>query len=411
MFVAVQINAQHTIVNQIIVGSGGIYGDTTNNVTLSSFNPGNEFNTEFGDIFTQSIQDIIIDGSFAYVAAQDSIAKFNIDTYEKVSCVEASGINKLYVNGNNLFASFQFPATENFVRVYSTDELSHIGDVSEVSDESAGLLVIDEYLYVAVPGGWASTVGKIAIIDINDFSLINEVDFDGEGLGIYDLFLFEEQIISVNKTPWGGTQGYISVMDKMGSNTESHIIEGTIGKMAGLKGNTLYTIMNNSIGSINLTDFSIDDTAVVPAASLTIVDATFDTVNNLFYVTTTDYFSIGEGLIYNMNGEETGSFDAGISAESIAIDYRDNTGIYNHYDNELKIYPIPALHMITVESINGLSYGKYRIIDTRGRVIQNGIINLESNNANIDISLLETGLYFFEISNDNEKVSKTFIKN
>lgn len=408
---AMHVNAQHVVVNQVVVGSGGVYGDTTDFVTVASFNPGNGITTTFGSVLTESIQDIAISDKYAFVAAQDSIAKFNIDTYEKVAAVGAMGVNRLLVNDGVLIASFQYPVTENFVKVYSAEDLAFISNVSDVSDESAGLLVVGNLAYAAVPGGWASTVGKIAIIDLADYSLVDEINFDTLGKGINDLFHHESQIMSVNKTPWGGSTGCISVMNMLGSHTESHLINETIGKMAGLKDNMLYTIMNGGIGSIDLTDFSVADTAVVEAPALTIAGVALDTLNDLFYVATTDYFSTGLGTIYNIDGEETGNFEAGISPEAIAIDYRDNTGIHNLYSvNEIRIYPNPASGLITVEAIDGTSANKFKVVDISGRMLMNGNISLKTDAANIDVNMLESGLYFLVLFNNNEQTTSPFVK-
>ncbi len=259
MFNVTYVSAQHMIVNQVIVGSGGIFGDPANNVTLASYKPDNGVTTGFGSIDTQSIQDIVIDNGFAYVAAQDSIAKYNLDTYEKVAIIAAAGVNRLLVDGDVLLASFQFPVTENFVRVFSTDDLSFISNVSEVSDESAGLLVNGNLAYVAVPGGWESTVGKIAIIDLADYSLVDEINFNVLGVGVSDLFYYNGQIMAVCRTPWGDTHGYLLGMNALGSHTDVYLFEDVLGKMVGEVDGLLFTVMNGGIGIIDLQDFSVAD--------------------------------------------------------------------------------------------------------------------------------------------------------
>jgi len=408
---ATQIVAQHTIVNQVIVGSGGDWGNPDDFVSVAAYKPNNEVTTTFGTVLTQSVQDIVISGSYAFVAAQDSIAKFNIDTYEKVAVIEALGVNRLLVSDDKLMVSFQFPATENFVRFYSAEDLTFISNVAEVSDESAGLLVVDDLAYAAVPGGWASTVGKIAIISLNDYSLVDEINFDTLGQGMYDLFYYDDKIMSVNRTPWGGTSGYISAINSVGSHTESHMVDATIGKMAGIVDGLLFTIMNGGVGVIDLTDFSIADTAFIEAPALTIAGVAMDTIDGIFYVTTTDFFSMGAGTIYDALGIETGTFEAGISPDAIAIDYRDNTGISDLYSvNEIKIYPNPSSDVITVEVSDGLSSDNFRIVDISGREIMSGDIRLKTSAANIDISSLQSGLYFLILSDGSSLITSQFIK-
>jgi len=50
IFSSIIVSAQNWVVNQVIVGSGGVFGDTTNHITLASFNPDNEATTNFLEI-------------------------------------------------------------------------------------------------------------------------------------------------------------------------------------------------------------------------------------------------------------------------------------------------------------------------------------------------------------------------
>ena len=404
------VNAQHTVVNQVIVGSGGAYSNPDDFVSVASYIPNSGITTTFGGIKTQSIQDVVINGIFAYVAAQDSIAKFNIDTYERVAITFAPGVNRLYANDDIVIASFQFPATENFVKVFSATDLSLINNVSSISDEAAGIIVVNNTAYVAVPGSYMSTIGKIGIIDLTDYSVTAEINFNEEGVGIYDLFYYNNLIMSVNKTPWGAENGYVSTMNETGTQTNSYIINEVLGKMVAEINGLLFTIMNGGIGVIDLADFTVDDAAYIPAPALTIADATIDTISGSFYITTTDYATTGVGTIYNALGIETGNFDAGISAEAIAIDYRDNTGILNTLvKKEINIFPNPATNVITINTID-ISDANYSIIDICGRTLLNGTIDNTTNNTKININQLENGLYFVVLSNESESATSSFIK-
>jgi len=404
------VRSQHMVVNQVIVGSGGVYGDTTNNVSLASYKPNDGATAIFGSIDTQSVKDVVISGSYAYIAAQDSIVKFDIDSYQKVAVVEAVGVFRLLVNNEVLIASFQFPATENFVKVYATSDLSLITNVSDVSDESAGILVAGNLVYIAVPGGWASTVGKIAIIDLADYSLVDEIDFDVDGVGILDLFNYDNQIMGICRTPWGGTGGSIISMNTLGSHFDIHLIDQVIGKMVGEIDGLLFTIMNGGVGIIDLEDFSVADTAFVSPTTLTISGMAMDTIDGNLYIATTDYTSIGIGTIYNALGIEIGNFDAGVSPDAIAIDYRDNTGIDDLLsENKIKLYPNPASDVITIKA-DGINSNVFNVIDISGRVILQGSTDLMLGSANINISTLESGLYFFVLSNGSESTASSFIK-
>jgi len=405
-----EVSAQNWVLNQVIVGSGGNFSDPDENVILASYNPNNETTTDFGSIITQSIQDLVIDGKYVYIAAQDSIAKYDLDSYERLAISEALGVNRLCVASDKVIASFQFPATENFVRVFNADDLSFISSISDVSGETAGIVAVDQLIYVAVNGGWAGTTGSIAIIELSDFSLVNEVDLGTEGRSIMDLFYHNDMIMSVNTTPWGDSTAYISTMNRLGSHFESFLIPQTVGDYVGIKDNMLYTVMNYGIGAIDLSDFTVDNTSVISAPSMTISSAILDTVNNDFYVATTDYFSTGEGIIYNFIGEEKGSFDAGISPDAIALDYRDNTSISESEVVDSYIFPNPSSTMINIKTDLDIITDIY-ITDISGRTIVDRRVDIKSTNISVDVSQFNSGIYLVKLKGVNHISTTRFIKN
>ena len=98
--------SQSWYLNQLIIGSGGNFSDPDDYVTLASYNPSNQVTTVFDTIYTQSLQDVFVKDGKAWVAAQDSIVSYNLDTYERISAIGAPGVNKLKVTGDILIASF-----------------------------------------------------------------------------------------------------------------------------------------------------------------------------------------------------------------------------------------------------------------------------------------------------------------
>lgn len=404
------LSAQSWYLNQVIVGSGGSFSNPDENVKISSYSPSNQATTDFGDILTHSIQDIQITGKYAYIAAQDSIAKYDIDTYERLAISEAVGINRLLVSGDHILATFQFPATENFVRVYNSENLEFFSSVEDISGEAAGIIAVDQFAYVAVNGGWAGTTGSIAIIQLSEFSLVDEINLGVEGRSIMDLFFHNDMIMSVNTTPWGDSTGYISVMNRLGLHTESYLIQHTIGDYVGIKDNNLYVVMDGGIGSIDLNSFTVLDNEVVAPQTMSIAAAKLDTINDNFYVSLTDYFSVGEGKVFNISGDETGSYNAYISPDALALDYRENTDVVDINITDIRIFPIPATDIINVISEQN-NVTSYIISDLMGRKVLSNSINTSSGKITIDISSIKSGNYLVTVIGDNAVSSVRFIKN
>lgn len=413
---ATQAVAQHMIVNQVIVGSGGVYGDTTNFVTIAAYSPTTGITTVFDTIYTQSVQSIIIENEVAYVAAQDSIVKYNLNNYARIAETEAIGVNKLAVSGNTLIASFWYPVTSGYVKTYSAEDLSPIHIFDSVSGEAAGTMIMPggHTAVVAVPGGWGSTGGKLAWLDIENNELLGESSMSDYGDGVNFLISYTSIIpkfAAITVTPWGDSTFYYYGFDAIGNTTEVYSFDAYMFGYTGMANGMLYAKINGGIGQLDLETLELDTNLIIDPPSLTISGTAFDSINNWFYIATTDYTTTGIGKIYNLDGDSIGHFDANISPEAIAIDYRDNTGINNLYsETEIKIYPNPSSNVITVEVSEGISSDKFNVVDISGRVLINAGINLKSGTANIDISSLQSGLYFLILSDGNSLNTSPFVK-
>ena len=397
-----------TYTNQIIVVNGGNFSNADDYVTVSAYNPETQITNEFATIYTQSVQSMVLHENFAYVAAQDSIVKLDIDSYEKISAVAAPGINQLATDGNVLVASFWFPVTENFVKILSLDDLSLIANIEEISTEAAGILIHDGVALVAVPGGWGSTTGKIASIDLETTTLLSEDDYGEFYAGIGYFAFYNDVTTAFMKTAWGETDSKTANFDLEGEIIEEFTYEASsLANKTGRVGSTFYAEINNGIGVFDLVNGELTNASVVAPQEQSIAASVIDTNNMLIYLTTTDFASTGTGFIYNTNGESVGSFEAGISAQAIAVDYRYNTSVKERNDMAtLNIYPNPSSGFINLSIPSDQDIIGLLITDISGRVVLSN-----ETNGQIDISSLNSGLYFIVANTEQTTFSGRFIKN
>ena len=415
------LSAQNIKVKQVIIASGGNYSDPDDYVTLATYNPEDSTTTQFGTIYTQSVQCAVIRDHILYVAAQDSIVSFDIDNYQRVAAVEAPGVNQLAVADDKLVASFWYPDTSDFVKIYNRDDLSFIAAIPEITGECAGIVVYENTAFVAVPGSYGDTTGSIAAIDLNTNTFIAQINLGEEGARINDLYLYqkiykgiqETYVVTINKSDWNGNTGYIMKLNISDYSYEKAMLDVNLGKGVGIKllnGGTLYAVMNGGIGAISLVDLTISETTIVPAPLLSIADAQLDKVNDLFYVTVSDYYSMGEGKIYNIDGDIAGSFDAGIAAEAIAIDYRNNDAIdETSIENKTRIFPNPASGYVNIMFTNNEEITKVVITNLTGQtVLSKDFKNL--NKIRLNISSLNSGLYLMTVYSNNTVNTSKIIK-
>jgi len=411
-------------VKQVITGNSGKFEFTPpylDYVTLQTYSPVSQASDLFGTIFTQSVQDILIVGKFAYVTAQDSIVKYNLNTLERVAAVADSGVNKLALHQGGLVISRQAPVMLNFAVVRDTSDLSLVASIDGISGDCQGVVSIADSVYIAVNGGWMGTDGKIAVIDPDTWTLVREIQLGTDAVGISNLYLYNGKILSVNKTPYGApVQGSITTYDPFTGLFTNTIYEVTIGNGVDLSDSTLFVMMNEGIGVIHLPTMEIADTSRIPDPGSTgfiyITSAVFDTISDRFYVNIGDYMSPGYCLVADLTGDSVTSYATGISAEAIAIDYRENmVGIPDpeHQTDlmTLSLYPNPATEWIHVTFDSDMSVNEVTIVDLYGKVVmRKAMMGTNEGSLRIDVSDLPAGLYCLVVSTPGHPFAHKFVK-
>ncbi len=413
MLPAYVLNGQTTL-HQLIVASGGAFSNPNDFVSLAAYNPITQATTNFGEIKTQAVQAVCINEDVLYVTATDSIVAYNLDTYQRIAAVAVQGVRYMLVSGEMLVVSIQYPATENFIRIFNKNSLQYLGSISQISDEAAGMVLYDGKIYVAVPGSWMSTVGKLAVLNAVDGSFIEEIELGSNGVGIHDLFVNNGKVLSVNRSPWGSTTGTISVFDPVSKTVDHHTFPYHIGKGFAINEQSLYVFMNDAVGVINLVDWTVTHAALLPdpgsSSFIYYADAVLDGLNGRIYATVTDYFSMGEGYIYDLEGSLKGNFAAGISAEALALDYRQPSFNTEITYATVSVSPNPASSSLFIGLKIEMARGRYNIYSSSGKVLQSGDFN-SAINKSLDVSALSAGCYVLAVfSEDGTVLRCTFIK-
>ncbi len=402
-----------THVEQVLIGNGGIFGNDADHVSITSINPADLSSSFVGEVMRESIQDMIIAGNYAYVAAEDSIAKFDITNHTKVAVIYESNLSRLYFANDQLFVSRRSdlngaPADGIYLKAFDA-ELNLLHSASGISTDAAGMLMVGDSIYVTVSGDWQATEGKMAVIS-SDFSYTREMNLGTDAVGIIDLFADGETIYTVNKSPWGATTGSISSYHINTATWNTDIINHVVGKGVKRVDDILYLGLDYGIGSYDLNNSIVLNNQIVPdpgsANYIAVAAAAFDEINELFYVSITDYFSFGEGKVYDLSGTQTGSFDVGVSAEAIAIHYVDETAVNSIAEIKVTIYPNPAQDLLYIQSEENVK--TISVFNEMGQMVL--AIPQANNKAIINMSELKSGFYFIKIENENSFVIKKILK-
>jgi hypothetical protein len=405
-------------VNQVIIVNGGKFESGTpylDYVTVQSYNPASQQTNVFGTIYTQSAQDIVIKGNMAYVAAQDSIIMYNLDNYQRVAAISDSGLSKLCIYNNKLIVTKQWPVTRFFVEVLDASNLALLARVEGFSGDCGGAAYDKDTIYVAVNQGYSGSDGKMACIATDTWTVAREINFGAPAVGIWNLYNYGGFIFSVNRTPYGSSMiGSITQYSLFNKTFENKVLSANVSDGCGIRNNLLYLKYNGGIGSFDMNTGAMANTSVVdpPMASNVFINSgAIDYVDgNLYLQLGNRPPTFGIGIVASsQTGDSLTSYPTGISAESLAIDYRTPVGIQPSASQEsvLTVYPNPATEFVTLSFTHPAN--EVTIMDLTGRIVyKNSMVS--SGKLTINCSGFPDGVYFVSGITGTGKTTRKFIK-
>ena len=381
---------------------------------VSSYNPQTGLTTVFDTIAVPYVQCVIVDSNFAYVAANDSLVMYNIDTYERVNIIALSNPHLMKVYQNKLIVGRWTSASDNiWLKIYDKSNLSLIANIPEIDDQTYGIAISNDSAYVSVYGGYNSFTGKIAVIDLQNNSFERFIDYGTNGQGIGDLMTDDYNIYMVNQTlsyaTPSDTIGGIGVYEINAGTTFLDTFQYNFGSGYFVNGTAMFLNINENIAVYDLYAQNFADiTRIAKPSTMSFTSVQFDNVNNIIYAAATDYWSASAGYTYDLSGNAIDTFDLGISVESIAIDYRTTVNINeNISENSISIYPNPANDFVTVTSLK-FQVSSCFIVDVYGKTIkQFEVLNSE---FRINLEDLPSGIYFLRLSTENGIITKKLVK-
>ncbi len=343
---------------QLIIANGGNFSDTTDATTIAAWNLATNNYFAFDTIVASSVQDVLVDGQYAYVAADGMILKYDIDSYTRLHSVAAPGVRSITnaPNQSAIVAACGFPVSSDYVRIFNQSDLSEIAAVQSISGQCEGVVVVNDTAYVTVPGGFGSTTGKVALVDLNSSTLIAEIDLDTLGESVTDIFFrpADNMLYTLNALSFGSTTGVISQIPLGSRTAASTVVPYSIGFGGGtaLLGSTLYGILDGAFNSAEIGGFNPYALSNAPMIPGFWAGSAMDTQNTVFYLSLTDYATWGSIHRYDASGTLIDTIAVGVAPEAFDIDGRLATGSSELFSNEVFItsYPNPFMDRVTVDA-------------------------------------------------------------
>ena len=318
-------------VNQVLILNEGLYSYDSP-VTVGSFDPLTQNYTTVAEIDSSRFaSDLIIDSTFFYVAADNKILKYDLDTYELLAEVNVEGVRNLAIHNNYLFASRGEYAVQynSYLHVYDKNTLSYVFELDSINGPKVATqnLIVDQgKLYVAINNGfeWGNEEGLIGVIDANSLDYISEFDLGDDGKNPDNMMLYENNLYTVNNKDWSG-----SSISQINLETETVVTKNISAAPTGCgtsclrSGKIIYQISQD----VKLFQWDPElgqeeDNSSEIGSFDNFYELAEDQINQKFYASSTDYVTYGNIQIYDENYNLESTFTTGISPGTIVFDVR-----------------------------------------------------------------------------------------
>lgn len=395
-------------VHQVLIANEGFFDFQTNAIiepaTVGSYNPQTQTYTVVDTLDGQRFSsDLVIDGDFYFVAADTKIFKYNLNTHQEVGSINLPGVRNLAIAGDKLIATRgeYLQTFDSYLQIFDKNTLQLIAALDTNNGPkwaTQNIVVVNNTAYVAVNNAyeWGNEKGLIGQLDLNTLQYGSEIDLGAEGKNPDNMFLFNNELYTVNNKDWSGASvSKVSLNGAVNTQNLANAVTGC-GTSALRDDKLVYQIsMENT-----LNDYSLLNMALVgPVAGISnnFYDLAQEPISGNLYASATDFFSTGSVSIFDNANNLVDQFAAGVSPGTIVFDVRASVGL-TELNTTIGVYPNPSNGIF---QITGLTAGDtYQITNATGQVIFEGQTNT------IDLRHLDAGVYLIQTQKGQARVLK-----
>jgi len=420
-------------VEYLIIVNGGQFGSTNYaNIGIKDLST-NTFQS-IDTIYETSVQDILLENNtiagggnnYAYVAAQDSIIKYDLISGTRIaanafgapSTIKLSKYNNKLIVGN-WYKPFGWSGSyTNHLRIFDSNTLAFIDSIPQVDKPAKDIAVVGDYAYIAQNNaktvGFGDTLGYLAVVDMTTMAWIRNDTLSAMGHEIGRLVVDDSIIYALN--------GASNTISSYNTTTMQGMTQSTTVDLQPIGyGSTAYEDSQNAgvwffpfdsgLGSYNLATNTIVNPSIVK------IDGSFAFTHNFatnsFCVSHFDFLnqSNNRGVIYDMNGDSINTFPVGISPEVLALYSsvgNSTTSLQAAVSLDCQLFPNPAQDRLQVKQ-QTTDKLHLSIFNQLGQYL--GGQTTTANQTSINIQDLPLGQYILHITNSSGQVqSIPFVK-
>ncbi|MCE2712208.1 MAG: T9SS type A sorting domain-containing protein [Cryomorphaceae bacterium] len=406
-FICVSIVSAQNYLNQVVIINEGYFDYSTSTivepVSVGVYNPQtstySEVNTITGMRFAS---DAIIAGDEYFVAADQKILKYDLNTHALLAETTYPGVRNLaFVNGKIVASRGEYLTTyDSYLHVFDAADLSSVMAFNTTVGPqwaTQNLIVDGNYVYVAVNNGyeWGNEKGIIGRLDMTTLTYGNEIDLGPDGKNPDNLVKLNGFLYTVNNKDWSGSSISKVALDGSLNQTVNIASASTgCGTSALRDSKMVYQISMESV--LNEFDVSgMNNVGPLAGFDQNYYELAQEPVSGHMYTSVTDFFSSGEVRVYDGN-TLLSSFAVGVSPGTILFDVRALSSVIENEGNKVSVYPNPATDQLHVDFASSASV---ELCDAAGRAVLSQ--KAENDHLTFDLSNLPSGYYLCKITNSS----------
>lgn len=346
-----QISFAQEYVHQVLVLNEGKLNYITNEievpVTLGSYNPSTQIYTSLDTIEdARFASDMKIDGDFLYVAADNRLIKYDLNTFSVLMTQEVEGIRNLFIAGEYIFTTRgeYMVDFDSYLHIYKKSDLSlemAMDTIDGPKWTTQNMVGHNGKVYIGINNGfqWGNEKSLIGVFDMYTMTYETEIDLGPDATNPDNMMFDGEYLYTVNNKNWSGSSiSKVNLNDYTSTTVNISSASTGCGTSCYRDGRLNYQISQDTV----LMEWNVDmesSEGVSLGVHHPLYELAYDELNDLLYASSTDYFSFGKVFVLDANNQEVAQFDCSISPGTIVFDVRSATPISD--------YQLPAMDQST----------------------------------------------------------------
>lgn len=363
-----------------------------------------------GSSFTSDIE---IDGNFFYVAADNKVLKYEINSLQRVATLEVEGVRKLaFYEDQMIITRGDFGVTfDHYVQSYDKNDFSLLYELDQVEGpaySSEDIVVENGMAYVAVNNAFEfpNYKGLVGVVDLQNNAYVKEFNLGVNGNNPDYMTIENGVLYTLNNQDFSTSSVSQINLTNDEVSTNDLLTAGGCGSSIFAKGKFHYQVSGEDL--IKSYDFDQNTTIGNLLEGRFIYGLHYEPASNIYYAGVTDFVTSGSLFSFNESGEILNEFNAGVSPGNITFVYGNSSDVNDISQGSIEISPNPFSEGFTIASDNMEDINQILVRDHLGRII--GEWNGVNLNANIYSSNWAPGMYILEYQMSNKTYSTKLIK-